>query len=40
MSDLLRGLSSTASVSAGYVGGGEQYGRQHMKQTMVMAVSE
>ncbi|MDY6352290.1 MAG: FIST N-terminal domain-containing protein [Lachnospiraceae bacterium] len=40
MSEYLRGLKQGALVSAGYVGGGEQYNTQHVNQTMVMAVFE
>ena len=40
MTDYLRGLEQGAAVSAGYVGGGEQYETQHVNQTMVMAVFE
>ncbi|MQN01743.1 MAG: hypothetical protein DUD27_04465 [Lachnospiraceae bacterium] len=40
MNEYLRDFSEGTAVSTGYVGGGEQFGRQHINQTMVMAVFE
>lgn len=40
MNEYLKGLDQQATVSTGYIGGGEQYLTQHVNQTMVMAVFE
>lgn len=40
MRELLHGIDGLTQNSVGYVAGGEQFGRQHMNQTMVMAVFE